>query len=270
MPLALVTGAGSGIGRAVALALAAAGHHVVAAGRNTRRLADLVAAITRDGGSAESLHLDLASLRAVAGTSAALGRRQIDVLVNNAGVGVNRRGLTEDGLEVHFGINHLGHFALTLLLLDRIPEGGRVVTVASDAHQWAGALDLDRARRRTRGIGFLDYAHSKLANILFAAELANRQPHLRSFAVHPGLVETAIIPRPIRSLARRRLLSPEQGADTVVWCATEGGSDNGGYYARRAPATPSPAAADPGNANRLWEASLRLADLGPSPAGTGD
>ena len=124
MAVAVVTGVSSGIGRATALDLARRGHHVVAAGRSRSRTMPVVDQAVAAGGSAEYLELDLASLASVHQASARLAGtgRTIDLLVNNAGVG-GFRGQTQDGFEVHFGVNHLGHFAFTLGLLDSLRAG---------------------------------------------------------------------------------------------------------------------------------------------------
>ncbi|HWL49143.1 MAG TPA: SDR family NAD(P)-dependent oxidoreductase, partial [Acidimicrobiia bacterium] len=125
MPIAVVTGANSGIGRATAIGLAGGGVHVVAAVRSAERAKPVLDEIAATGGSAELLELDLASMvsvRVAAQRFAETGR-DLDILVNNAGIGVNRRGLTEDGFEVHFGINHLGHFLLTRQLTPHLRPG---------------------------------------------------------------------------------------------------------------------------------------------------
>jgi len=258
MPIALVTGPGSGIGRATAFALASGGFHVVAAGRSEARVQPVVDAIREDGGSAEFLELDLASLDSVGSAAATVvaSDRPIDVLVNNAGIGVNRRGLTPDGFEVHFGINHLGHFLLTRSLAPVLRPGARVVSVASAVHTRARGIDFNRVRKPTGLIGYAEYGTSKLANILFIRELARRQPEWNAYAVHPGLVDTALIPRWVR-LFTGKMLTPEQGADTVVWCAMapEVADQSGLYYSRRLVAAPSEVARDDELARELWDRS---------------
>jgi NAD(P)-dependent dehydrogenase (short-subunit alcohol dehydrogenase family) len=258
MGVAVVTGANSGIGRATALGLARAGFHVIAAGRSVERTAPVLAEIEGERGTAEFVELDLASLgsvRAAARKVVASGHA-VDVLVNNAGIGVNRRGLTEDGFEVHFGINHLGHFLLTNELGPVLDEGARVVSLTSAMHHRAEGIDLARTRRPTRGIGLTEYAISKLANVLFISELARRRPELRAYAVHPGLVRTRLIPAPIRAFTSG-MLSPEQGADTVLWCATTGdvAHESGGYYQQRTRLPASAVGQDDELATGLWDQS---------------
>lgn len=169
------------------------------------------------------------------------------------------RGVTEDGFEIHFGVNHLGHFALTDRLAPLLTAGSRVVTVASAAHHNAPGIDFELARGRTRSLtGWPEYATSKLANVLFSRELASRHPEWRTYAVHPGLADTGIIPRWVRPFVQHRMISAAEGADTVLWCATaDAASDETGlYYQKREAVRPSPAAADEHVALQLWERSV--------------
>jgi NAD(P)-dependent dehydrogenase (short-subunit alcohol dehydrogenase family) len=258
MPVALVTGPGSGIGRATAIGLGQAGFHVIAAGRHPERIEPVMEEVTAAGGSVEYVRLDLASLRSVrdAARQVVETGRRLDVLVNNAGIGVNRRGLTEDGFEVHFGINHLGHFLLTLELTQAFAPGARVVSLTSAMHHRVDGIDFDRLRRPTRLIGLAEYSTSKLANLLFIRELARRSPEIRGYAVHPGLVRTGIIPGFVRALSSN-MLTPEHGADTVLWCATSAdvSGESGGYYQQRTRLAPSSVAQDDDLARELWDRS---------------
>lgn len=259
METALVTGPSSGIGEATAMELAALGCHVVAAGRSEQRTRRVVEAIETAGGSAEYLQLDLASLDSVRQAARRFedGGRTLDILVNNAGVGVGR-GVTADGFEIQFGVNHLGHFALTHFLRRTFRPGTRIVQLTSSAHFNAEGIDFDRVQRRTRSlVGWREYCVSKLANVLFVRELARRQPDWSTFAVHPGMTDTGIVPSWIRPVLRHRLFTPEQGADTVVWCATssEVDADSGRYYRNRESRLPSELALDDGLARELWRVS---------------
>lgn len=251
-----MTGPSSGIGRVTAVELASRGYHVVAAGRSEKRTMPVVDEILADGGSAEFLHLDLASLesaRDAAITFTGSGRT-LDVVVNNAGVG-GALGLTGDGFEIHFGVNHLGHFMLTHHLQSSFRTGTRIVVVSSEAHRRADGIDFDRLRKRSYG-AMTDYGVSKLANILFARELARRQPDWRTYAVHPGVVSTNIFPKFIKPFMRN-LLTPEQGAETSVWCATstDVAHESGLYYSRTRPREPSAVALDDDLAAELWRRS---------------
>jgi NAD(P)-dependent dehydrogenase (short-subunit alcohol dehydrogenase family) len=183
----IVTGANSGVGQATAHALAAAGARVILACRNMDKGKAAAAAMSD---TVEVRSLDLASLASVREFAASMDE-PIDVLVNNAGVMAVPARRTADGFEMQFGTNHLGHFALTGLLLNRLRD--RVVTVSSSFH-WFGRLNLEDPnweRRRYRR--WAAYEQSKLANVLFAYELSRRVPRIRSYAVHPGYVSTNLM-----------------------------------------------------------------------------
>lgn len=259
MRVALVTGISSGIGRVTAIDLGRRGFHVIGAGRSVDRSMPVVERIQETGGTAEYLELDLERLASCLGAARAVvdTGRTVDVLVNNAGVG-GIRGITPDVFEIHFGVNHLGHFMLTRGLEPVLRDGARVVQVTSAAHFNAEGIDFDRLRRRTTSLlGWNEYGVSKLANMLFVRELAKRRPDLHTYGVHPGMTDTNIIPKIVRPFLRRRLFTPEQGADTVLWCATaeEVGHESGLYYRRRESRPPSTAALEDDLAALLWERS---------------
>lgn len=263
----LVTGANTGIGRATATDLAERGGRVYLACRSPekgRRAAADIAAATGNHG-VTFLHLDLADLASVrrcAEEFLATGE-PLHVLINNAGVG-GLRGITKDGFELAFGINHLGHFALTAALLDRLAASApsRVVTVASELHYRAKGVDFDAVRRRTDTfVATSEYAVSKLCNVLFSAELARRVQGrgITTYALHPGAVATEIYrraPWPLRKLMTLRMLSPEQGARTSLFCATDDSvaADSGHYYDLCRAREPS-SVATPELALALWERS---------------
>jgi NAD(P)-dependent dehydrogenase (short-subunit alcohol dehydrogenase family) len=186
----IVTGANSGIGHAAAAALAHAGATVVLAVRDQAKGESAAATMT---GATEVRPLDLASLDSVR-AFAASWQGGIDLLINNAGVMIPPLTRTADGFELQFGTNHLGHFALTNLLLPHVAAAGRVVTVSSDAHR-AGAIDFDDLnweRRRYRP--WRAYGQSKLANLLFTEELQRRLTEagstVKATAAHPGYAAT--------------------------------------------------------------------------------
>ncbi|MGK5684129.1 oxidoreductase [Actinoplanes sp. URMC 104] len=268
---AIVTGGSSGIGRATAAALAARGARVILAVRDQTRGR---AAAEGIGASAESRPLDLGSLASVRAFARTV-EGPVDYLINNAGLMTGARQSTTDGFESQFGINHLGHFALTNLLLSRITR--RVVTVSSAAYRGA-RIDFDDLQWRRRPYRpFGAYGQSKLANLLFTRELQRRldaagSPILAT-AAHPGWASTGFTMTTGRWLLDRtlalgtRLLAqgPEAGARPTL-LATAGAVPGAGFagpsrFGVRGPAaveTLSGEALDDDAARRLWEVSERL------------
>jgi NAD(P)-dependent dehydrogenase (short-subunit alcohol dehydrogenase family) len=270
---AIVTGASSGIGRSVTHALAAAGARVVLAVRNPAKGQEAAAAMP---GRTEIRQLDLARLDSVRAFATAWDG-PIDLLINNAGVYELTLTHTADGFEADFGVNHLGHFALTNLLLEQV--SGRVVSVASQAER-QGRLDFDdfnwaaRPYKPSRA-----YNDSKLATLLFTAELQRRLAAagspVKAVAGHPGLVNTPIYthdgPRRLADAVWAPLLhlvaqDPDHGALPILFAATADLPGNsftgprhlahmrGGYQLIGR----SAAAQDPGLARRLWTVSEEL------------
>ena len=262
-----MTGATAGIGRATAEELARRGGTLVLACRSRERALPVVDAIRRARGSdaAHFVHLDLANLASVRAAAESFGELglPLNVVINNAGV-AGARGVTEDGFETAFGTNHLGHFLFTTLLLGhlRAAAPSRVVTVASASHFHAKGIDFTALRRRTRSLtGYPEYAVSKLCNVLFAQELARREQanEVSSFSLHPGVVASRIwrrVPWPARPIVTRSMLSPEAGARTSLFCATEPGIEahSGAYFDNCAVRPPSPVAT-PELAAQLWDQS---------------
>jgi retinol dehydrogenase 12 len=270
----LITGANSGIGRAAARELARRGARVVIACRSARRGGEAVEAIRGETASdeVELLVLDLADLSSVrAAASEFLERHQaLHILINNAGV-AGQRGLTRDGFELAFGINHLGHFLLTHLLLDRLRESApaRVVNVSSSSHYSAKSIDWQALAASTASItGLPEYGVSKLANVLFTAELARRLEGsgVTTYAVHPGVIASEIwrrIPFPFRQIGKAFMRSNDEGAETVVYCAASANvaGETGLYYAKCATKTPSRLANDEQLAAELWRRSEDFCEL---------
>ena len=267
----VVTGANSGLGRQTTLALAAAGARVVMAVRDRAR-GEAVARTVAGDVEVQLLDLaDLASVRAFADR----WQGDLDVLVNNAGIMAVPQGRTVDVFERQLGTNHLGHFALTNLLLPAVTD--RVVTLSSGVHR-SGRIDLDDLgweRRRYTRMGA--YGQSKLANLLFTLELERRLvadgSRVRALAAHPGYAATNLqsgfgrVGNRFAALANRLFAqSDEQGALPTLYAAVEdlpGGSyvgPDGRAEMRGYPTLVgrSAAASDPGLARALWTRSEEL------------
>lgn len=273
----VITGSNSGIGKEVAVALAAMGATTVLACRNVDKAATAAAEV-KSRAASDRVHvvpLDLADLSSVRTGAAEIERTwgRVDVLINNAGGLWTERRTTAQGFEQTFGVNHLGHFYLTNLLLDRLAASApaRVINVASAAHRLATrGLRWDdlQSVRHYSGIGA--YNRSKLANILFNRGLAKRlDPNaVTANAAHPGPVRsgfgmdgdmTGLAGIGMR-LVRPFEITPAAGADTVIFLAIDPAvqSITGGYWANRQPAKQSAAARDDGAADRLWAESERM------------
>ncbi|RAS63038.1 protochlorophyllide reductase [Lentzea atacamensis] len=276
----LVTGANSGLGLRTAQVLATKGAHVIMGCRSVQRGE---AARRTVRGSAQVLELDLAHLGSV--RSAAEKVESLDVLINNAGIMAVPYGQTADGFERQFGTNHLGHAALTWLLLPALKQraGARVVTVSSLMHQY-GHMDFDDPNWERRSYSLRgSYSQSKLANILFARELDRRSPDVTSIAAHPGMTATeltnnmadahkSLVMRIGGKISHLFSQSVEMGALPQLYAATSPEARGGQYYGpdgfngmRGHPtvARMTAAARDDLAANRLWELTTKLTGITP-------
>jgi NAD(P)-dependent dehydrogenase (short-subunit alcohol dehydrogenase family) len=278
--VAVITGANTGIGFETAQVLAEHGARVVLACRSVERAR---AAAERIAVSAEAapevLELDLASLSSVRRAVAVLREHHpgIDLLINNAGVMDVPYGTTEDGFESHLGINHLGHFALTGLLLPQLTEGSRIVSISSVVHP-RGRIDFDDLVYTRAYQPGAAYARSKLANLLFTFELDRRLTAAGSpataLAAHPGLSRTELYryETPATRIAARLLgpvvmQSAAAGALPMLRAATDPAAAGGTYYGpsgrKQYKGHPvlvdaAPAAHDIAAAQRLWDESEKL------------
>ena len=268
--ICIVTGGNTGIGKATVEGLARQGATVILACRDLDKgraaQAEIVAKLP--GAEIELMRLDLASLASVREFAKAFTEKhpRLDVLVENAGVSTGKRQLTADGFEMDFGVNHLGHFLLTELLLPTLEASApsRVVVVASSVHKGA-KIDFDDLQgEKSWGIVRF-YGQSKLCNMLFVRSLAKRLEGKGVVvnALHPGVIATELardFPAPLRWMAKLFLKSAEKGARTSIHVATskEAGDVSGKYFADSKEAKPSPEALDDAVAERLWAESERL------------
>ena len=269
----VVTGASSGIGLETAVALARAGARVAVVCRTAEKAEQTVRQIRRRSQSPDVLFFvaDLSSQRAVRALAAqvASALRRLDVLVNNAGVILRERVLTEDGIETTFAVNHLAYFLLTRLLEPTLVASApaRVVNVASRAHN-SGTLRFDDLMGARAYDGWQAYAHSKLANVVFTYELARRLEGtgVTANCLHPGVIGTNLghaAPAWIRwgiRVARPFLQTPAKGAATSIYLAAspEVEGVSGKYFADRREHPSSDESRDPAVAARLWKVSEEL------------
>jgi len=274
---ALVTGSTSGIGRKAALALGRLGADVIVHGRDTTAGETVVDELETLGTDGTFVKADFASVDDVRELADVVRTEtdELDILINNAG-GLFREGeLTDLGVEYTFHVNHLSPFLLTSELLDHLADDARIVTTASAAHQGT-TLNLDRVTSVDGFSSWSAYGHSKLANILFASELAHRldatDRAITSNSIHPGAIPgsgfSRFLPRPLPQVMKG--LSVVPGATTVADGAAEllfpavsprTADLSGRYFATQQPTTPSTAARDKGNARQLWAFSADILDI---------
>lgn len=290
----LVTGATSGLGLEASRALAAHGAEVVLSGRDPEKLDEALDALrSQVSGTRVSAQLmDLASLADIRSAAAQVraGHERIDLLINNAGVMACPFSRTDDGFEMQFGTNHLGHFLFTNLLLDPLlaAPNPRIVCLSSAGHRESPILWDDPNFEHTEYFNWTAYGQSKTANALFALELDRRfaPDGLHAFSVHPGVIPTPLArhlteadlawmaSRPRRGdVGGMKFKSVEAGAATTVWAATSPELEShGGAYLADCQVSPKVAerdginsvdewACDPAGAERLWELSAQLVGL---------
>lgn len=264
----LITGGNAGIGRATAEALAEKGATVVLACRNLEKGQIAQDQIRKNTGNeqVDLLHLDLADLENVRDAAETFQKRydRLDVLVNNAGIFTSDLQRTAQSFEKQFGVNHLGHFLLTQLLLEPLRKASapRVVNVSSNAH-YQGKIDWDSLQGDIRDYSsWSAYAQSKLANVLFTREFARRYPDVVSNALHPGVIATEFGNKEtpwylslIWSVMKLGMRSPAKGAKTSIYLAAapEAGNFTGEYLNDKQEVRKgSPLSRDMSLAERLW------------------
>jgi retinol dehydrogenase 12 len=282
--VSIVTGGNSGIGLQTCVGLATRGDTVYLCARSAAKGEAAVAEVKQASGN-ERVHLlslDLASLASVrkAASTFLEANDRLDLLVNNAGLVLTDREQTEDGFEATFGINHLGHFLFTHLLLDALKAAApsRVVSLSSAGHTGSMGLNFDdlMVERRTYN-GVMVYCDSKLANLLFTKELARRLEGsgVVAHAVHPGVVKTGFAQDGDAKgwfywgakLIAPFMSSPAGGAKTSLHVAMsdDAGTTSGEYWARSRRKKPSKRARDEETAAKLWAVSLELVGLAAEP-----
>ena len=262
MKTILITGATDGVGLETAKQLAQQGHRIILHGRNKDRAQGARATILDafPAATLQIVHSDFADLSDVADMAREMnaGLSQLDVLVNNAGVYMTRRGLSRNGFEMTLAVNHLAHFLLTRLLLPLLKKSAepRVVTVSSMVHT-SGRINFEDMNAERHFDGYQAYANSKLANVLFANELARREPWLSSNSLHPGVIGTKLLHAAF-SMAGA---SVQEGARTSVYLAAspEAAHVTGKYFERCAALPAAAQALDQSLARQLWEWSEHAA-----------
>lgn len=279
---AIVTGSNTGIGKATALELSKRGARVILACRNKEKAEAAAFDIRRESGNNQVvfMQLDLASLKSVRNFTEGFLKSEprLDILINNAGM--MGPGHTEDGFGMAFGVNHLGHFLLTNLLLERLQRCGpsRIINVAALLHRF-GNIDFpllaskkDLVSGQSTWHNFQAYCNSKLCNVLFTRELANRLEGtgVSCYSLHPGVISTELC----RSLsqwlqillmpfAKLLFLDPEGGSQTTLHCALQEGIEplSGRYFSNCALQQVGAKGRDDAVAKKLWEVSERLSSL---------
>lgn len=275
----LISGANSGIGRETTRALAQEDAAIVMACRNLAKAQTVCEIIKRESGNRqiEVMHLDLASLASIRGFTGTLAQkyRRLDVLLNNAGTFSMTRQETEDGFEMTMGVNHLGTFLLTHLVLPQLEQApeARIINVSSNAH-FQGQIDLEDLNLERKYQGFKAYANSKLANVMFTLDLADRlqDTGVTVNAVHPGHVNTGMLNTWPEAKWYQALLgkviglltiSAEEGAQTSIYLARSDkvSGITGQYFEKKRPKEPSPRCNDLQLRKGLWQLSEELTGL---------
>ncbi|MEQ2304455.1 hypothetical protein AMECASPLE_027112 [Ameca splendens] len=275
-------GSNTGIGKSTALELAKRGGRVILACRNKDKGEAAAFDIRKESGNNQVvfMQLDLANLKSVCSFAETFLNTEprLDILVNNAGV--IGPGCTEDGFGLAFGVNHLGHFLLTNLLLERLRQCGpsRVLTVSALLHCFGNidfhllASQKDVVPSQSTWHNFQGYCNSKLCNVLFTRELANRLEgtEVTCYTLHPGVIHTELccnmsqwLRLLIMPLAKLFFLDPKGGSQTTLYCALQEGIEplSGRYFSNCALQHVGAKGRDDGLAKKLWEVSEKLTGL---------
>uniref|UniRef100_A0A8C2DSB5 Protein transport protein Sec61 subunit gamma n=2 Tax=Cyprinus carpio TaxID=7962 RepID=A0A8C2DSB5_CYPCA len=272
----IITGANTGIGKETARDLAKRGARVIMACRDLEKAEAARKDLIEDSGNQNIVanKLDLSDTKSIRAFAELINKeeKQVNILINNAGIMMCPYSKTADGFEMQFGVNHLGHFLLTYLLLDLLKKSApsRIINVASVAHTW-GSIHLDDINSEKGYSPRRAYGQSKLANILCTRSLAKRLQGsgVTVYSLHPGVVQSELfrnLSKPVQIAVK--VFSPFtkttiQGAQTTIYCAVEPKLDNesGRYYSDCAPAQCSREALDDEMAQKLWELSCQMLDI---------
>ncbi|KAK6299788.1 retinol dehydrogenase 12 isoform X1 [Coregonus clupeaformis] len=272
----LITGANTGIGKETALDLAKRGARIIMACRDMEKAEGALKEVIEGSGSQNVVikKLDLSDTKSIREFAETINKEEtkLNILINNAGVMVCPHGKTADGFEMQIGVNHMGHFLLTHLLIDLIIRStpARIINVSSMAHSW-GTINLDDINSEKGYDKKKAYSQSKLANILFTRSLAKKLQGtgVTAYSLHPGVVQTDLW-RHLNApqAAIMKMISPftktsVQGAQTTIYCAVapELETESGGYYSDCAQANCSSSASDDDTAQKLWELSCQMLSL---------
>jgi NAD(P)-dependent dehydrogenase (short-subunit alcohol dehydrogenase family) len=280
----LITGANTGIGKETARELSRRGARVILGCRNAERGEAARREIEESTNNRDVIVriLDLGSLKAIKNFAEEFNQNEsrLDILVNNAGLMSPKRQETTDKFEMHFGTNHLGHFYLTYLLLDKLKSSApsRVVVVSSMGHAY-GKPDLDDLQITRGSYSMMNaYGRSKTANILFATHLAKllAGTGVTVYSLHPGCIQTDIARDFQNSWTMRlwglyfrffgeKILTVKEGAETTLYCCLEPSiaQHSGRYYSESREKTPKSYATDPDAAEKLWKISADLCHISP-------
>lgn len=272
----IITGGNAGIGKATAIALAKKGASIVITSRSETKAKEAVAEIKKQSGSdkVDFVTIDLSSQKSVREAAERLKAKcpKIDVLINNAGCYFSELKLNEDGLEMQFATNHLGHFLLTNLLMENLKaaEKARIINLSSIAHKSTRELDLNDINYQNAAYdGWKSYSRSKFCNILFTRELARRLEGtgITANAVHPGGVRTEIAEKNANwytklgwILSKPLMVTVEEGAKTSIHLASspEVEGESGGYWVKSKKFFSNRPSQDPETAAALWKKSEEL------------
>nr|XP_046227549.1 retinol dehydrogenase 12-like isoform X2 [Scatophagus argus] len=264
----VITGANAGIGKETAIDLAKRGARVIMACRDMERAQAAAKDVIESSGNKDvvCMKLDLSDSKSIREFAEAINQEEpkLNILINNAGVMACPYGKTADGFEMQIGVNHMGHFLLTYLLIDLIKKSApaRIVTVSSMAHSW-GSINLEDINSEKRYDKWKAYSQSKLANVLFTRSLAKRLEGtgVTTYSLHPGIVKTELsrhmsgVQMFLLTMLKPISKNSVQGAQTTIYCAVEPSleKESGGYYSDCAPANCSAAGKDDDLAQKLWE-----------------